>query len=129
MKIPDLPGAGLFTIPLLKNIQYLILLDKECVEKFGQDNDIGNESCINDYDQWGATTTCMVHEGNHYFVMTAKDLNIGTFVHESVHLAQLILEFHGINTDKRNTEILAYTTDHIFGVMHDFWKEYKKVKK
>ena len=127
MKCPDKTGAEIFTIPLLKNIKYLVLLDAEAVEEFGKINDLEHESVVSEYKNWGGTTTCLVSEGNHYFLVALKDLNIENIVHESVHLAQLILEFHGINTDKRNTEILAYTTTHIFETIKEFWDNYLEI--
>ena len=127
MKCPDKPGAEIFTIPLLKDIKYLVILDVESIVEFGAINDVADEPIVSEYKQWGGTTTCMVDDGDHYFLVALKDLNIENIVHESVHLAQLILEFHGINTDKRNTEILAYTTTHIFETIKKFWDSYLEI--
>lgn len=54
-------------------------------------------------------------EGQAWFGMVIKaDATRATWAHECVHIADWIMEHHGIPTEAMNTEVRAYLVGHLF---------------
>lgn len=55
------------------------------------------------------------HDDGHVILYVVKRNDLKTMCHESVHAANFVLKFAGVEVDTSNDETLAYLTEWIFG--------------
>ena len=109
LKLP--PGSKIFNIEWLSE-QIFILTSITQLRKFKKLNNLPDEIlCDDDWHLYNARAITAVNLKIRYFFLIFKGQSASTIVHESVHLAEYVLNYYDI---KPNDEVLAYMVEHIF---------------
>jgi hypothetical protein len=73
-------------------------------------------------------STCFKEGFFKYIIAFHKNTRLSTFVHECVHLSNMIFEYHGVKLDVKNDEHQAYFITWIFEQLQSKINENGKIK-
>lgn len=110
-------GNNIITIDIFAGMQIAVICSAKGLHDFVKENWPNGDS-DNDYiDIWNTSNgaVCMEFvDGDPHIFMMIRNKSHRVVVHESVHLASLVMNQRGIPQNIENDEIMAYLTDHIF---------------
>jgi len=105
------PGSKIFNIEWLGE-QAFILTSITQLRRFKKMHEIPDSVlCDEDWHLYNGRVITAVNKKIRYFFLILKIPRASIIVHESVHLAEFILDHHGI---KAKGEVLCYMAEHIF---------------
>jgi len=108
-----------------------VLIDSQKDYDFLMEANEIDQGTLPDYNGNNGSCSVLSVDGSIYFVMAMRSKDTQILIHEVVHLVHFIFDHLGIPVTVENSEIIAYTTDYIYGKLAKHYgipKKYRKRK-